>query len=352
MTSQEIDGIKQEDHPDNHAVLGRALTQNIDSLVRYAAIPIAILKRHQTSFKNAHEYYRYLADIHLAQLVFLPGDLVSDMDDFKSRYVALCLFRKLAWEGRLATFGFAQDDWSVQSKNLTDNERRSMLPAPSSFLDFRLYAECLEPGNMLTDSQGNITAIIDWGFAYVAPTQFSLNPPWWLLIAKPDQWSGGIVDWAKEYAEKLDAWLWAMEEEEMRLKRYEKAKRLEDYEQEQNDKKTTLSGFLPAPISTYMRQSWQAGRFWLDYAARDSSSFDLIYWKFLDERFFGKRSPCAKESDLWKSRLDLMEEEDVEHMNEFAQKKMQETGDRKTPAADDDDVVIHLQMSQAMRWGW
>jgi hypothetical protein len=28
----------------------------------------------------------------------------------------------------------------------------------------------------------SLVAVVDWEFAYVAPTQFVLDPPWWLLL--------------------------------------------------------------------------------------------------------------------------------------------------------------------------
>ncbi len=41
--------------------------------------------------------------------------------------------------------------------------------------------------------------------------------------------------------------------------------------------------------STDMRESWKAGRFWLNYAARKSWAFDPICWHFLDKKFLGQR---------------------------------------------------------------
>lgn len=46
---------------------------------------------------------------------------------------------------------------------------------------------------------------------------------------------------------------------------------------------------METPLSTYMRESWETGRFWLTYAARRSWAFDALFWSFLDERFFGSR---------------------------------------------------------------
>jgi len=45
------------------------------------------------------------------------------------------------------------------------------------------------------------------------------------------------------------------------------------------------------------------GRFWLNHAARRSWVFDTIYWKYLDERFFGERGEDGPTAELWKTRV-------------------------------------------------
>lgn len=53
----------------------------------------------------------------MAQLIFQHNDLVTTADDCRSKYVARQLFRRLAKDHRLSNFGFADDDWSAQSKS-------------------------------------------------------------------------------------------------------------------------------------------------------------------------------------------------------------------------------------------
>ena len=54
----------------------------------------------------------------------------------------------------------------------------------------------------------------------------------------------------------------------------EKAQReLEDAHEDE----ASGSPLFPFPLSTYMRDSWESGRFWLNYAARDNWAFDAIY---------------------------------------------------------------------------
>jgi len=124
----------------------------------------------------------------------------------------------------------------------------------------------------------------------VGPTQFVLDPPWWLILDIPEMWSPGIDDWTKIYDMRLKTWLSAMEKAE----------------------KSVGSNAMPLNIalSTYMRESWATGRFWLNYAARKSWAFDTVFWKFLNERFFGKREADLSQHELWKTRAHLLGEEE------------------------------------------
>jgi hypothetical protein len=128
---------------------------------------------------------------------------------------------------------------------------------------------------MLLDAKDDLVAVIDWEFAYAAPTQFSLDPPWWLLLETPEMWSPDMNDWAQVYSTRLEAWLRCVEKVE--------AKSGLSVEWDEKRNKTGI----PLSLSRYMRKSWETGRFWLNYAARGSWAFDTIFWKHLDERFFG-----------------------------------------------------------------
>jgi hypothetical protein len=121
-------------------------------------------------------------------------------------------------------------------------------------------------------------SVIDWEYTYAAPTQFVLDPPWWLLLDTPEMWDGGIDDWVKNYERRLETWLAAM-------------KKAEDSE----DSELKSTEFQ---LSAYMRESWQVGRFWLTYAARKSWAFDTVFWKYLDERFFGRREDHVERNEF------------------------------------------------------
>lgn len=235
----------------------------------------------------------------MATLLFQHNDMVSSEDDCRTKYVARQLFRRLAKQGRLSNFGFTEDDWSARSKHA-----RATLPAPDCSSSFRLWYDDFTPVNVLVDKDDQVLGAIDWEFAYVGPTQFILDSPWWLLLDVPEMWDDGIEDWTSVYERRLKTWLSAMEEVE---------------------KETGHDSLL---LSAYMRESWETGRFWINYAARRSWAFDTIYWKYLDERFFGERAQDIPTEELWKTRVHLLSEEDRTAMEPLVQTKIEESRER------------------------
>lgn len=107
-------------------------------------------------------------------------------------------------------------------------------------------------------------------------------------------WLGGIDKWTEIYSDRVQTWFEAIEEAE--------AETGVDLKNMQ----------LPMPLSTYMRQSWDTGRFWLSYAARRGWAFDVIYRKYLDERFFGERRTGVSK-ELWKTRVHGSSDSDREN---------------------------------------
>jgi hypothetical protein len=72
-------------------------------------------------------------------------------------------------------------------------------------------------------------------------------------------------------------------------------------------------------LSARMRRSWETGHFWVAYSARRTWAFDGIYWRFLDEKFFGRN-----ESGDFMERLKLLPSEQVEAMEGFVERKLRE----------------------------
>ena len=87
-------------------------------------------------------------------------------------------------------------------------------------------------------------------------------------------------------------------------------------------------GPLPVALSTYMRESWETGRFWVNYGARKSWAFDTVYWRYLDERFFGDRGSSIPKHDLWKTRIHMLSQAEREAMEPFVERKMIEAKER------------------------
>lgn len=292
-------GALVETGPNSHHVMGRPITLNMSNMVQLSNIPKSIFSPEGTTYQTADAWYVALAEMQIATLLFQHNDMISSEDDCRNKYVARQLFRRLAKEGRLATFGFADDNWSAWSQHA-----RATLPMPDGSGSFRLWADDFRPANVLVDGNDDIIGAIDWEFAYVGPTQFVLDAPWWLLLDVPEMWDSGIEDWARVYERRLQTWLAAMEEAERDMSP------------------------SPLPLSAYMRQSWETGRFWLDYAARKSWAFDTIYWKYLDQKFFGERKGGIPKEELWRVRVHLLSEQERAAMEPLVQTKMEESKDR------------------------
>jgi hypothetical protein len=292
-------GALGEMHQGSYCVVGRPVTLNMVSMVNLSNIPKSIFPSEGTTYQTADDWYVVLAEMQMATLLFQHNDMVSSEDNCKTKYIARQLFRRLAKQGLISKFGFSDDNWSACSKHAP-----ARLPAPNGSSSFRLWSDDFRPGNVLINDNDQILGAIDWEFAYAGPTQFVLDPPWWLLLDVPEMWDDGIEDWTCVYEIRLKSWLLAMEEAEQAMN----------------------PGSLL--LSAYMRESWATGRFWLNYAARKSWAFDTIYWKYLDERFFGEREKDVSTEELWKTRAHLLSPEERAAMEPMVQMKMEESKDR------------------------
>ncbi|XWW93415.1 hypothetical protein V2A60_001348 [Cordyceps javanica] len=278
----------------------------MSNMIQLANIPREVLPSPNTTYNSADDWYTALANMQQAQLVFQHNDLVVSEDDCRNKYISRHLFRKLAKEGKLSIFGFAEDNWSAQAKKMRAAGARC-LAAPDAKGSFRLWCDDLRPDNFLVDEHHEIIAAIDWEFTYAAPTQFALDPPWWLLLEKPEMWSTGLESWAAHCERRLQTWISGMKAAESR----------------------THPNALPFNLSEYMLDSWEKGRFWLNYAARKSWAFDAMYCKYLDERFFGERKQASASEPFWKTRVDLLNRQEQLAMDAFVTMKMNDVQVRK-----------------------
>jgi hypothetical protein len=298
-------GSLVETSPGCYEVVGRPITHNMTDMIRLANIPRSVLPSQGTTYDTAAGWYTALAEMHIAQLLFQHNDSVASASDCKNKYVARQVFRRLAIQGRLCTFGFSDDTWSAQSSEMSPS---TLLPAPSGSRDFHIRGDDFRAGNILLTESDDIAALIDWEFTYAGPTQFSLDPPWWLLLDRIEMWPDGMEDWRETYSLRLKTWLAAMRKAEAETGFHASTNR------------------LPRPLSAYMEQSWETGRFFLSYASRKSWAFDAVYWRYLDERFFGRRDPGK---ELWETRLHLLTDAERAAIEPFVEKKLAEAGDRR-----------------------
>lgn len=186
--------------------------------------------------------------------------------------------------------------------------------------------------------------MIDWEFAYVGPAQFVLDPPWWLLLEEPECWPGGIEEWSTIYERRLQTWLRMMQDaedkralEQSRLSNVDGLSTLVDIV---SIGRRTRGGGITR-LTQYMRESWETGRFWLNYAARKIWAFDTIYWKYLDKRFFGRRAKVENEA-WWKCRIHLLSEGERRNMETLVEIKMKEKEERIIVDWDPEDARRYL----------
>ncbi|KAJ5360810.1 hypothetical protein N7517_010001 [Penicillium concentricum] len=73
------------------------------------------------------------------------------------------------------------------------------------------------------------------------------------------------------------------------------------------------------------------------YAARNSFAFDAIYWKNIDQRFFGLT--CLDSTHSWKERLDILQPEERQKLDDYVDLKLHQMKTRVL-AWDPDDYTL------------
>jgi hypothetical protein len=250
----------------------RPLTLNMDELVQVGNFPPHLL---QGPFQTSSSYYLALADTHMAHLATQRNDAIDSAEDCRRKYIARCLFRKLAREGRLGRY----------------NDRGL----------FKLFCDYFRPANVLTNAEFEVVGAMDWEFTYSAPVEFAYSAPFWLLLELPGYWPGGLDDWSDVYQTRLPTFLRVLRE------RKDVANRCGLLTE--NDR-----------LSFYIQESWDSGDFWVNYEAWRSWAFDMIYWARIDRRFFG-------DGDL-EDRFELLTPEERDEIDGFVQKKLEEKEER------------------------
>ncbi|KAJ5585449.1 phosphotransferase enzyme family protein [Penicillium hispanicum] len=253
-------------------VAKRPLTLNMNELVRVGNLPPGLFA--EKTFGTAGEYFQELATQQLFHLQYQRNDAVDDEQDCRRKYVARCLFRRIAQ--------------TIQTEQLGP---------------FHLYCDDLRPSNVLV-SGSNFTpvGVIDWEYTYVAPAEFTYTAPWWLLFESPEAWESDLNLFLLRYTPRLQLFL----------------KILRSCEDERIEKKMMNDS---QRLSNRMAQSMENGLFWFCLAARKSFMFDDIYWTFLDKKYFGQGA--------LEDRLSLLSQEELDGLERLVPVKMQQAGESR-----------------------
>lgn len=307
----------------------RPISQSTNDLVIMGGLPPSVLPPSNKTYSTSHEYYQAMADMHLTHLSFQHNSAVLSPPDGREAYVARQLFRKLAREDQLAQNEEGGD-------GTAEGKQKEV---------FRLWCDDLRPSSVLLDDNDDVVAVIDWEMSYFAPASFHYNPPWWLLIDKPEYWKTGLSSWVTEYEKFLPLFLEAMNVEETELKRAkEKMKNgsdaLHNSLQLLAIDEAGKDQHLSSPMSERMKRNWENGRFFLDYSARRGYGFDPIYWKYVDKKFFGKtkKTSFLLKNSGYKERLHLLSDEERAQMEPFVAWKMESRDDEKVVEWEEKDA--------------
>ena len=266
-------------------VAKRPLSLNMNELVRVGNLPPGIFSKN--TFQTASEYFQELATQQFLHLEYQRNDAIENEHDCRKKYIARCLFRKIARE--------------IQTESDS----------------FRLYCDDLRPSNVLiTEPDFMISGVIDWEFTYVAPAEFTYAAPWWPLLESPEEWESDLNAFVTRYRPRLQLFLKALrncEDRELRRGSLTESQRLSDR----------------------MARSIDDGLFWFCLAARRSFMFDEIYWSFLDEKHFG---PLGSLDD----RLPLLSQQERDGLDGFVQKKLRQAEEKRLDENSTLDDIVDL----------
>ncbi|KAK8076642.1 hypothetical protein PG994_003914 [Apiospora phragmitis] len=99
----------------------------------------------------------------------------------------------------------------------------------------------------------------------------------------------------------------------------------------------SLSSDNEIPLSQQMRESWEKQTWMISYAARNSWAFDFIFWRHLDERYFG-----PNEDRDYHASLDLFTQRELEVMETFVEMKMEQQKESTLMTLDHDSAAAQL----------
>lgn len=254
-----IGAISKDSASNASSVTGRPLTYSMNELATTAFYPVD--KFPIAPFKSVSGYFKSLTHEHMTHL-WTQRNLSSNPKDAEERYVTRHLFAQLV------------------DKYCVDNGG-----------PFKLFCDDLRPQNILVDPKTlRITAVLDLEFTNAMPSQYSSEPPWWLLLAGPDSYlfrGRTMEEFMTAYEPRLGQFLQAMQ-------------RAEGARGTPRDEK---------PLSSLMRESWVSKRFWFNYAARKPFDIEVLFDNCLNEGSAG---------------VELLDDEARAGLEPFVQMKMKQ----------------------------
>lgn len=229
-------------------------------------------------FLDATTYLISLADHHILHLTTRCDNAIKDEDDCRKKFIARCLFRQIAAQ------------FSQKYKH-----------GP-----FMLFCDDFHPSNILVDEDLRVKGVVDWGFTYSAPAEFTYCSPQWLLLCRPESWDAGLDDFLFHYEARLKIFL----------------DMLRGYEDDLAKHKFPLD---KPRLSEHMRRSFDSGDFWVILAATSSYAFDEIFWKFVYPRYYGHLLPGLNLevllSEREQDRIESFVDEKMKHLKEHGYPK-------------------------------
>lgn len=215
----------------------------IHSMNELATTALYLVDKFPTApFALAGEYFRSLVSEQKTHLL-TQRNICGSPIEARNRYISRYLFAK-----------------SVDKHRIND---RGL---------FKLFCGNFRPQNILVDPiTFCITAVLDLDFTNAMPSQYASEPPWWLLLARPDSYllrGRSIGEFVEAYEPRLEQFMKAMEQAE-------KIRKCSD------DRK---------PLSCLMRESWATKRFWFNYSIRKSYDVEALFDSCLREDSAGVES--------------------------------------------------------------
>lgn len=267
LTLPHIGSISKSSNQDPHFTLKRPLTPTINTLSSLHSYPASQLPT--GPFTSTTSYLASIAHLYKTNLL-TQRNIAPTPEILRKRFLARRGFEALIPK-------YVGKDTDVD----TDTG------------PFKPFLSQLTPSNILLDpSTLEIKGVLGAGWMNAIPAQFAYDPPAWLLGKEPEEWvvRGAVREFEEMYGEMLEGFLRVLRE-------------VED-----EDGGGAGADGRKKRLSERMREGWETGRFWFDYAVRKGEVVDCVYWDVLREG--------QGDGEL--------DEEASKEMEEFVKKKMEQ----------------------------